>query len=92
MTEPTMIIPIISAIAVGLVGGTGYLISLVHRTRENYVPNTSCKENRDELKEMLKEYRDDTREFRKEQLGTVKHIHERLDDIKNAIKSNGKQI
>ncbi len=58
-------------------------------TRENYVTTTSCKEDREELKEMLKEYKNDTKQFRTEQLGTVKHIHERLDDIFKAVKNNG---
>ena len=62
----------------------------LQNTRENYVSTPACKEDRNELKEMLKEYKEDTKAFRIEQLGTTKHIHKRLDEILKATKNRNK--
>ena len=92
MTEPTIIIPVISAITVGIVGGTGYLISLVHRTRETYVPKTDCKEDREIFRTSLDRVTTEIKESLVKHENSVERIHKRIDLILTTIKENGKQI
>ena len=61
----------------------------LQNTRENYVTTISCKEDRGELKEMLKEYKNDTKQFRTEQRESTARIHTRLDEILKVTKKNG---
>lgn len=58
-------------------------------TRETYVPNVICKEDRNDMKDLLKEYKSETGQFRLEQRESTQRLHERMDDVIKIIKKNG---